>query len=126
MSLKRKSDGTNASLSELFSNLTIAASSNDYERALTISNELLKSSPTDPRVAKAKIIALIKLDRYKDALSFMEECTFLNSKDLMLEKGFCLYKLGNGADAEKILQQGTGRGVQHIRAQNVRPSASPC
>lgn len=126
MSLKRKSDGTNASLSELFSNLTIAASSNDYERALIISDELLKSSPTDPRVARQKIIALIKLDRYKDALSFIEECTFLNGKDLVLEKGFCLYKLGNGPDAENILQQGTGRGVQHIRAQNVRPSVSLC
>lgn len=123
MAPKRKSDGSavisNASLSDLFSRLTLAASSNDFERALEISNQLLKASPNDSRAAKQKIIALIKLDKYNDALAFLEECTFLNRKDTILEKGFCLYKLGKGSDAQKILEEGSGRAIQHVRAQNV-------
>ena len=121
---KRTSDGSsslsNVSLSELFSRLSLAASSNDFERVLAISNEMLKSSPNDSRAARQKIIALIKLDKYKDALAFLDECTFLNKNDTVLERGFCLYKLGKGSEAEKVLEEGSGRAVQHVRAQNVR------
>jgi hypothetical protein len=124
MPAKRKSEGSssvsNTSLSELFSRLTLAASSNDFERVLAISNEMLKSSPNDSRAARRKVIALIKLDKYKDALSFLDECTFLNKNDTVLERGFCLYKLGNGIEAQKVLEEGSGRAVQHVRAQNVR------
>src|SRR6266496_3976057 len=120
---KRKSDGSssmsNASLSELFSRLTLAASSNDFERVLAISNEMLESSSNDTRAAKQKIIALIKLDKYKDALDFLNECTFLNEKDTILERGFCLYKLGKGNEAKQVLEEGSGRAVQHVRTQNV-------
>jgi tetratricopeptide (TPR) repeat protein len=120
---KKKSDESgalsNASLSDLFSRLTLAASTNDFEQALEISNQLLKASPNDSRAAKQKIIALIKLDKYKDALAFLEECTFLNKKETILEKGFCLYKLGKGNEAQKVLEEGTGRAIQHVRAQNV-------
>src|SRR5271169_3615267 len=123
MAPKRKSDGStagsNASLSDLFSRLTVAASSNDFERALEISDELLKASPNDSRAAKQKIIALIKLDKYKDALAFLEECTFLNKKETILEKGFCFYKLGKCSEAQKVLEAGTGRAIHHVRAQNV-------
>jgi len=123
---KRKSDGSaalsNASLSDLLSRLTLAASTNDFEQALEISNQLLNASPSDSRAAKQKIIALIKLDKYKDALAFLEECTFLNRKETILEKGFCLYKLGKGSEAQKVLEEGTGRAIQHVRAQNVYSS----
>jgi tetratricopeptide (TPR) repeat protein len=123
MAPKRKSDGStavsNASLSDLFSRLTVAASSNDFERALEISDQLLKASPNDSRAAKQKIIALIKLDKYKDALAFAEECSFLSKKDTLLEKGFCLYKLGKCREAQTVLEEGSGRAVQHVRAQNV-------
>jgi signal recognition particle subunit SRP72 len=127
MPTKRKSNGSsvvsNNTLSELFSRLTLAASTNDYDRVLSISNEVLKSSPTDSRAAKQKIIALIKLDKYREALTFLGECSFLRKEDTLLEKGFCLYKLGQGAEAEKVLEEGAGRGVLHIRAQNVSLSS---
>jgi Flp pilus assembly protein TadD len=120
---KRKLDGSaamsNVNLSDLFSQLTLAASSNDFHGALAISNELLKASPNDARAATQKIVALIKLDKFKDALTFLEECTFLNSKDTILERGFCLYKLGRGREATTVLEKGSGRAIQHVRAQNV-------
>jgi len=123
MPVKRKLDGStavsNVSLSELFSRLTLAASSNDFERVLSISNEMLKSSPNDARAARQKLVALIKLDKYKDALAFVEESTSLSAKDTLLERGFCLYKLGKCKEAQMVLKEGSGRAIQHVRAQNV-------
>ena len=123
MATKRKSDGTkvmsNSMISELFSKLSLAASSNNYDQVLAISNDVLKTSPTDKRAVKQKTIALIKLDEYKKALAFLDECSFLKPADMILERGFCLYKLGRGEEAEIVLREGTGRGVLHARAQNV-------
>jgi hypothetical protein len=110
---------SNVNLSELLSRLSLAASSNDFDRLLQVSNDVLKSSSTNALAAKQKILALIKLDKYKDALTFLEESTFLDRKEIVLEHGFCLYKLGRGIEAEKVLEQGSGRAVEHIQAQNV-------
>src|SRR5271156_5502868 len=124
MASKRKADGSiagpsSANLSELFSRLTLAASSNDYEKVVTISDQVLASSPTNVKAAKQKLNALIHLDKYTEALSFLEKATFLDTKEVILEKGFCLYKLGKGEDAENVLEQGSGRAILHILAQNV-------
>jgi tetratricopeptide (TPR) repeat protein len=108
------------SLSALFSKLSIAASANDYDQVLQIANDVLESSPNDDKAAKQKIIALIKLDKYKEAISYVEEATFLKSEDIALERGFCLYKLGRGEEARKVLENGSGRAIDHVRAQNVR------
>lgn len=115
---------TNSSLAELFSNLSLAASSNDYDKVLEIADQVLKSSPLDSLAAKEKITALIKLDRYKEALAFLTESTFLKDEETLLERGFCLYKVGKCAEAEEVLKTASGRTADHIRAQNVAPSYS--
>ena len=84
-----------------------------------MSNEVLKLSPNDKRAAKQKVIALIMLDNYKEALAFLDESVFADKRDTILERGFCLYKLGRGRDAQKVLEEGSGRAIQHVRAQNV-------
>jgi signal recognition particle subunit SRP72 len=123
MAPKRKAGGsssyTTVDLSELFSRLNLASSSEDFDRVVDISNEILKSSPRDVRAAKEKITALIKLDKYKDAYDFIQASTFLDDADTVLERGFCLYKLGKGAEAQEVLEGSSGRAAQHIKAQNV-------
>ena len=122
MPAKRKqeaSSSSSASLPELFSRLSLAVSSNDYDKVLDLAGQVLKSSPTDSRAAKEKITALIKLDRYKDALTFITESKFLNDKEIVLESAFCLYKTGKCAEAEELLKTASGRAADHIRAQNV-------
>jgi len=115
----------NASLTSLLSRLTLAASSKDYEQVLHLSNDLLSSSPADARAAKQKLIALIKLDKYKDALAFLEECVALKSQNTLLERSFCLYKLGKCAEAAKVLESATGLAAEYIRAQNVFVRSCP-
>ena len=120
MAPKRKLDGSMpGSLSQLFSRMTLAASSSDFARVLELANEALATSPTNLRAAKQKVVALIKLDRYKDALAFLDESAFLEPKDIALERGFCLYKMGKGHEAQRALEHGSGRAVQHVIAQNV-------
>lgn len=106
-------------LSDLFAKLSLAASENDYDRVLDLADELLKSSPTNSRAAKQKLTALIKLDRYKEALAFLDNSTCLKNEETVLERGFCLYKVGKCVEAEEVLKTTTGRAVEHIRAQNV-------
>ena len=125
MPSKRKhevsSTSSNVTLAELFSKLSLAVSSNDYDKVLEIADQVLKSSPTDPHAAKEKITALIKLDQYKEALTFLTESTFLKDDDTVLERGFCLYKVGKCIEADKVLETASGRTADHIRAQNVFP-----
>ena len=112
---------SSAALPELFSKMTLAASSDDFERVLMLSNEILTSSPTDARAARQKITALIKLDRYAEALAFIHGSSFLEDTETLLERGFCLYKVGKCEEAKQVLDGGSGRAVDHVRAQIVMP-----
>jgi tetratricopeptide (TPR) repeat protein len=123
MAPKRKLDGsaaTNSSLVQLFSQMKLAASQSDYSKILDISNEILKSSPTNSAAAKQKVIALIRIDKYKEVLAFLDKSSFLDDKDVALERGYALYKLGKGDEARQALEKGSGRAVMHVKAQNVR------
>jgi tetratricopeptide (TPR) repeat protein len=115
----RSSNVTTASLSNLLSQLTIAAAADDHEKAVKVATDVLSADPTNAHAAKQKALALIKLDKYKDALAFLDEATFLNSAEMVLERGFCLYKLGKGDEAIEVLKGNSGRAVQHVLAQNV-------
>lgn len=115
----RSSHVTTASLSNLLSQLTLAAAEDDHEKAVTVATDVLSADPANAHAAKQKAIALIKLDKYKEALAFLDEATFLNAADVVLERGFCLYKLGRGKEAVEVLKGSSGRAVQHVLAQNV-------
>jgi tetratricopeptide (TPR) repeat protein len=123
MAPKRKLDGSaapsNPSLVQLFTQLKLAASKSDYAGIVEISNEVLKSNPTNSEAAKQKVVALIKMDKYKEALLFLNHSSFLDEKDIAFERGFVLYKLGKCEEARKALEKGSGRSIQHVKAQNV-------
>jgi len=110
-----------ATLANMLSQLTIAAAMDDYEKAVKVATDVLAAEPTNAHAARQKAIALIKLDKYKDALAFLDQAaTFLNAQEVVLERGYCLYKLGRGEEAIHVLKMGSGRAVQHVQAQNVR------
>jgi tetratricopeptide (TPR) repeat protein len=100
----RSSHVTTASLSTLLSQLSLAAAEDDHEKAVKVATDVLAADPTNAHAAKQKAVALIKLDKYKEALAFLDEATFLNSAEVMLERGFCLYKLGRGKEAIVLAQ----------------------
>jgi len=115
---KPPTDGP-ASLTQLFAKLSLATEANDYGQVLRVADAILQSSPTDLRAAKQKLIALIKLDKYAEALTFLSKTTHLSSSTTVLERSFCLYKLGRGEEVRTALESASGIVVEHIRAQNV-------
>lgn len=89
----------------------------DHEEVLRAANAVLKKSKDDREARKTKIIALLKLDRYEDALDAAGE----GSKDgTELPKAYALYKVGRYDEAELIAKSlKDGRGIRHVEAQAV-------
>ncbi|KAL8806734.1 MAG: hypothetical protein Q9182_001132 [Xanthomendoza sp. 2 TL-2023] len=90
----------------------------DHEEILKACNVSLKQSKKDPRTLHAKIVALLKLDRYEDALRVSEEGGDDVKKEIPLERSYALYKNGQLKEAKSIAEGITNdRGARHVEAQ---------
>lgn len=105
------------SLSALLRRSTIE----DHDEVLRACNSALKTSKTDIEAQHVKIVALLKLDRYEDALRVFEDGGEKLKERLPLERAYALYKQGKYVEAEKVTQLAGGeRGLKHVEAQTVR------
>lgn len=104
------------SLSSLLQRATI----DDHNELLASSNAVLAKSKSDPQAQHAKIVALVKLDRYEDSLRVFEEGGDALKKRASLEYAYTLYKCGKSEEAiDVIARLGGGRGASHLEAQAV-------
>jgi signal recognition particle subunit SRP72 len=104
------------SLSSLLQRATI----DDHEEVLESCNETLKKSKNDQDAQHIKAIALLKLDRYDDALRVFEAGGDAMKKIAGLEYGYALYKCGKLDEAlDAVTKSGAGRGASHLEAQVV-------
>lgn len=105
------------SLSALLRQTTI----DDHEAILKACNISLKQSRGDLELLYTKIVALLKLDRYEDALRVLEEGGDKLKQKAHFERTYALYKVGELEQA-KIIAEGivNHRGARHIEAQAVR------
>ncbi|KAF3483642.1 uncharacterized protein GIQ15_02966 [Arthroderma uncinatum] len=102
------------SLSALLQRSTI----NDHEEIIKACNVILKKSRNDVEAQHIKTIALIKLDRFDDAIRVIEEGGDTLKKRLPLERSYALYKSGKLDEATAIATSiGSGRGAKHVEAQ---------
>ncbi len=112
---------TAQSLSALLQRSTLE----DHEEVLRACNNVLKKSKTDIEAQHVKVVALLKLDRYEDALRVLEGGGEKLKDRLPLERAYALYKQGKYDEAEKVTQiTGGARGLRHVEAQTVRDSVS--
>lgn len=108
---------TTQSLSALLRRTTIE----DHEEVLKACNSALKKSKTDLEAQHVKVVALLKLDRYDDALRVIEAGGDKLKERIPLEQAYAQYKLGNYVEAAKIANVAGGeRGIKHVEAQTVR------
>ncbi|KAK3359255.1 hypothetical protein B0T25DRAFT_564276 [Lasiosphaeria hispida] len=94
----------------------------DHADVLKIANAAIKASkPSSPDLVTAqhaRVVALLKLDRFSDALRAIVEGGASLQKACALEKAYALYKTGQLDAAEVTLQDaGVGRGMKHVAAQ---------
>ena len=96
----------------------------DDEELLRACNDSLKQSRNDLDAQHAKAVALIKLDRYDDALRVIEQGGNKLKQKAGIENAYALYKIGELAQAREISKSLDGRGARHVEAQAVRTRTS--
>lgn len=105
-------------MAKTLSSLLASASINDHEEVLKAATDVLKSSTQDQEALHTRVVALIKLDRYSDALRALEEGGDALATRCALEKAYVLYKTGELQKAEIITSAAKGaRGLTHVAAQ---------
>ena len=95
----------------------------NHDEVLKICNTSLKQSKGDLKLQHVKVVALIKLDRYDDALRLLEEDGDKLKKAAALERAYALYKTGELSEAKAVAKAiSESRGAKHVEAQAVRIS----
>ncbi|KAI9650354.1 Signal recognition particle subunit SRP72 [Ciborinia camelliae] len=102
-----------ATLTSLLRNASIT----DHDEILQATNAVLKTSKLDSNALHTRAIALLKLDRFDDALRALDDGGDKLASQCILERAYALYKTGKLADAEKLCKEGNSRGLKHVAAQ---------
>lgn len=104
---------TASSLSALLKNSSLE----DHEQILEACNKTLKTSSSDIQAQHVKVVALLKLDRYEEAVKFVEGAGDNLRKTAALEYAYALYKTGRLQEAVEVSSQLQERGARHVEAQ---------
>ncbi|KAJ5917024.1 hypothetical protein N7504_001039 [Penicillium tannophilum] len=105
-------------VAQSLSSLLQRASIDDHEEVLQSCNAALAKSKSDLNTQHIKVIALLKLDRYEDALRVLEAGGDALKKRAGLEHAYALYKCARLEEAmAAVTQSGASRGASHLEAQ---------
>ncbi|KJZ75668.1 hypothetical protein HIM_04825 [Hirsutella minnesotensis 3608] len=102
-------------LSALLRNATI----DDHDEILQAANAAIKGDKNNQLARHTKIVALLKLDRFDDAIRAIAEGGSKLESQCLLEKAYALYKLGKLNEAATDLNSRglDSRALQHVAAQ---------
>jgi signal recognition particle subunit SRP72 len=108
-----------AGLPASLSSLLKRSSLDDHEQILSECSKALKSSKgSDLETQHVKIVALLKLDRYEEAVKFIENNAGAELRSQAeLEYAYALYKTGRLKEAADLAAGIKSRGGQHVEAQ---------
>lgn len=103
---------------EALSGLLRYSSLDDHEERLAAADVALKHRPGDVLAQKTKVVALLSLDRFAEALDVIASGSSM-PEELSLEKAYALYKTGQLDAAADTLRttSSTGRAFEHLAAQ---------
>lgn len=102
------------------STLLGSSSIDDHDEVLKAVNAVLKTSKSNPDALYTRIVALLKLDRFEDALRAFDDGGDKLAQRGALEKAYALYKTGQLEEAREIIDNAgdsASRGLRHIAAQ---------
>jgi signal recognition particle subunit SRP72 len=102
------------------SSLLKQANLDDDEEVLKACNAAIKKSKNDIEAQHVKVVALLKLDRFEDALRVIQDGGEALQAQAQLEWAYALYKAGRSEEAAELAaKRATKRGVKHVEAQAV-------
>lgn len=94
------------------------ATIDDHEAVLKACNVTLKQSKGDLNAQHAKVVALLKTDRFDDALRTLDAGGDGLHERTRYERAYALYKIGELEEAISLVQSiDEGRGMKHLEAQ---------
>ncbi|KZL67761.1 signal recognition particle subunit SRP72, partial [Colletotrichum tofieldiae] len=93
------------------------ASIEDHEEVLKVANATLKVSKTDLVAQQTRVVALLKLDRFDDALRAIADGGSKLEDNALLEKAYALYKTGKLQEAREAANSKPQRSYRHLVAQ---------
>jgi signal recognition particle subunit SRP72 len=104
-----------AALSSLLSSSSI----DDHEELLKKANADLKKDKSNQDALHSRVVSLLKLDRFDDALRALDDGGDRLANRCGLEKAYALYKTGQLEEAGKIVESSSSdsRGLKHVAAQ---------
>ncbi|KAL7270622.1 Signal recognition particle subunit SRP72 [Rhizina undulata] len=109
---------------EFLKNLSVSDAEPDHEQILKHANILLQSNNTHHRALSIKLVALLHLDRFEDALRVLDspEGRQQLGNTTKLERAYSLYKLGRVQEAADVAAsvddtERHKKGLKHIEAQ---------
>lgn len=104
-----------AALGALLQAATIA----DHDEMLRTANATLKANKRDELAQHTKVVALLKLDRFDDAICAISDGDAKLQARCLLEKAYALYKMGKLDEATAALKSAgmDGRSFSHVAAQ---------
>lgn len=92
----------------------------DHDAVLNEAQASLRKSKDDLNAQLVRVVALLKLDRYEDALRALEEGGEQLKERAKLETAYGLYKVGRWDEAQSLAKKvPTGRAFKHVEAQAV-------
>ena len=90
----------------------------DHEEVLQACNTILKKSKTDTEAQHIRAVALLKLDRYEDALRQFDDAGGALKAKAPFEHAYTLYKVGKLEEAAQVAASVSGqRAARHVEAQ---------
>jgi signal recognition particle subunit SRP72 len=87
----------------IFSEINEAIGIDDHEKALSLSDRILKVDPNDKEAFQCKVIALINLSRNDDIISLLEKQNMV--KDYLLEYAYALHDKKKYSESIAVLNQ---------------------
>lgn len=107
-----------ATLASLLRTATIQ----DHDEVLKLANAAIKASKNDIDAHHTRVVALLKLDRFDDALRAIAEGGHVLEAKCSFEKAYALYKTSHLQEAWETAEkapsaQATARPFRHLRAQ---------
>ena len=106
-----------ATTTPLLTALLKKATIDDHDEILKASNAALKKNRSDTEAQHSKVVALLNLEEYDDAVKFVDECGDGLKTKAPLEYAYALYKTGKLREAADLAQAIDDRGARHLEAQ---------
>ncbi|KAI2801867.1 Signal recognition particle core component [Blomia tropicalis] len=91
-------------LSNSFADLKRFENNGEYEKALRTTNKILELSKDNQKAIHCKVVSLIQLNKFEEALNFLDKLDDEIKSKLNFEKAYCEYRLNKVDEALKTIK----------------------